>query len=377
MKNRLALYLLFLIVGCNSKVQKQENIGGLVKIDSIQISIDSELIFQDIDPFSETVLLYNQIDSIEAIYVFDFDGNIQSTFSLTNGTLLTPLSFEGNNTIVAYGSEGISTYSFSGKVEHVIAISGAQSKQLPRSDIGQRLENHKDKWITLSKEILNLSNKDLNKFEHARILASMDQNTGKSDFFLKFPQKSVFRSGKYFFKDAWTPVFTFDEDKLHVVFGIEPVIYTYSASPPFDSLFSLPLHLVNYQFFKGADSFSSGLRFFDNSFTSGKILTIHKFQGNFLIAYYPGFNESNTAQQLLGKSTEEAINYLRDMKKKNPNRMAVVDSLGNRLADFAPEGLVATSMLIRNGDLWMLGSPDLEQGENKLKLFKLALKFEK
>jgi hypothetical protein len=96
-----------------------------------------------------------------------------------------------------------------------------------------------------------------------------------------------------------------------------------------------------------------------------------------LIAYYPGFNESNTAQQLLGKSTEEAINYLRDMKKKNPNRMAVVDSLGNRLADFAPEGLVATSMLIRNGDLWMLGSPDLEQGENKLKLFKLALKFEK
>jgi len=70
-----------------SKVPNRRNIGGLVKIDSISnLQFDSELIFQDIDPFSETVLLYNQIDSIERLfYVFDFDGNIQShlLFDLT------------------------------------------------------------------------------------------------------------------------------------------------------------------------------------------------------------------------------------------------------------------------------------------------------
>jgi len=69
---------------------------GLGKIDSIQISIDSELIFQDIGPFfGKLCFYYNQIDSIELFMYLIFDGNIQSTFLLTNGNSFNTLSFDG------------------------------------------------------------------------------------------------------------------------------------------------------------------------------------------------------------------------------------------------------------------------------------------
>lgn len=54
--------------------------------------------------------------------------------------------------------------------------------------------------------------------------------------------------------------------------------------------------------------------------------------------------------------------------------MAVLESLGNLIDDFAPDGLVANSMLVRNGELWMLEKPDQEVEQDYFRLFRVGLK---
>jgi hypothetical protein len=56
--------------------------------------------------------------------------------------------------------------------------------------------------------------------------------------------------------------------------------------------------------------------------------------------------------------------------------MAILDSLGNVINDFVPEGLVPRSMLLRNGELWMMEKPDEEEEKDYFRLFKVGLKTE-
>ena len=61
------------------------------------------------------------------------------------------------------------------------------------------------------------------------------------------------------------------------------------------------------------------------------------------------------------------------MKQKYPNRIAVLDSAGGLIQDFVPEGLEAYSMLVRNGELWMLETPDEEVEQDYFRLIRVGL----
>jgi hypothetical protein len=65
------------------------------------------------------------------------------------------------------------------------------------------------------------------------------------------------------------------------------------------------------------------------------------------------------------------------MQKKYPARIAILDSLGNLVNDFVPDGLIASSMLVRNGELWMQEKPDEEVERDFFRLFRVELKVEK
>jgi len=97
-------------------------------------------------------------------------------------------------------------------------------------------------YLSLSKEILNLSNKDLNKLSMPEFWQAMDQKSlGEiSDFFFdKFPQKECFsKAAKYFFKAClYDTCFHFDvNDKLHVFLEIKPVIYNRMRMLPLPSI---------------------------------------------------------------------------------------------------------------------------------------------
>ena len=111
-------------------------------------------------------------------------------------------------------------------------------------------------------------------------------------------------------------------------------------------------------------------------FTSGLILNIKKFEGYVLVAYFPGYGNLDTEMHFSNKSPEETVAFRDRMKRKYPNRIAVLDSAGGLINDFVPEGLEAHSMLVRNGELWILETPDEEVERDYFRLFRLGLKFD-
>ncbi|WP_338222121.1 hypothetical protein [Algoriphagus sp. oki45] len=61
------------------------------------------------------------------------------------------------------------------------------------------------------------------------------------------------------------------------------------------------------------------------------------------------------------------------MKKDYPNKMAVIDSIGNTLADFTPNGLDINKIMIKNGELWIPENLNTNLNESQLKIYKLKI----
>jgi len=136
----------------------------------------------------------------------------------------------------------------------------------------------------------------------------------------------------------------------------------------------IPLDLEQYEYFKGGNDYRSIADFMHLRNSTGRIETIKRINGYYVVAYFPGFNKVDIDQSLMNKSSEEAKVFRERMQKKYPNRIAILDSLGNRLNDFVPMGLVAEEMLLRNGELWMLEKPDEEVENDYFRLFRVGLK---
>ncbi len=62
--------------------------------------------------------------------------------------------------------------------------------------------------------------------------------------------------------------------------------------------------------------------------------------------------------------------------KKYPNRIQVTDLDGNQLLDFAPDRYHPETMLIRDGQLWVMAKPDPDLEEDFFKVYRLDLKVE-
>src|SRR5690606_16051144 len=202
----------------------------------------------------------------------------------------------------------------------------------------------------------------------------LDPETGKREPFLKIPETSIFRNGKHFFGDSWKPIYTVSEDLIFVAFGIEPVIYAFKSVPPYSLVKRIPLDLEQYRYFKGGNDYHSVDNFMHLRNSTGRIETIKIINGYYIIAYFPGFSKVDIEQGLMNKSPGEAKFFRERMQEKYPNRIAIFDSLGNRLDDFVPKGLVAEEMLLRNGELWMQETPDEEVERDYFRLFRVGLK---
>lgn len=132
--------------------------------------------------------------------------------------------------------------------------------------------------------------------------------------------------------------------------------------------------MPNYNYFKGASEYNhSDIRFFGQNRTSGKILNIKKLDHYFLLAYFPGFDILDREQAF---SNENKEGFWERMREKYPTRIAVVDSQGNLINDFAPDGLWPTTMIVRNGELWMMGKPNGDVELDYFQIFRVGLKID-
>src|SRR5690606_4420855 len=138
-----------------------------------------------------------------------------------------------------------------GKLQSRIKLKDFQAPNSLVKDMGYGMEKLEGKYLYKDQGFRNINYNSTEVYQELRLLIWLDPETGEKEAFIPFPETSIFRSGKYFFRDSWTPIFTLADDLIYVAFGIEPVIYVYETSPPYSLVSSIPLDLPEYWYFKG------------------------------------------------------------------------------------------------------------------------------
>lgn len=381
--------LLFLFIhlsffSCHSKNTANEpslvHRATLEKLDSIQINYLGTPVVHDIDPLSKRVLFMenNAYSRNEEIFVADFDGNILASYIKdgdtkdTYGQIMAPLVLDGEGSFMAYAFNGFMRYDFEGNLISQVKIINFEGPGSTRIiGMGSGLQKSGGQYIYRGiGRNFDYETKDF--FDDYYAMSLLDPLTGNRESIIPLPESGIFRQGKFFFSEAWLPAYYAEDDGLYIVFGLEPVIYVYENQHPFSLLSSIPMELPKYHYFKGASEYNNqDVRFFGHRRSSGRIHNIKKIKDYFVIAYFPGFDASDREESF---SSNRSPDFWERMREKYPLRIAVLDSQGKVINDFVPEGLVATSMLGRNGELWMMGNANGEVELDYFQIFKVGLK---
>jgi hypothetical protein len=330
---------------------------------------DQKVVFTDFFKFSEK------------IYIVNFEGEIESEFSKfgdipdSYGILLSTIRFDGNEAVLIYGSNGFFKYSYGGET-----ISRQKPKNYEMPDrvfktMGYGMEKVGDRHLYINQEFpSNRDYSDKSFINDLYLLKWLCPETGDIEPFIQFPETSIFRNGKLFFRSAWDPAFHAIDGFIYVVFGLEPVIYVYHDTFPYDLVSEIPIKFEEFRNFKGTDAFTFEIEAFLDRFRSAFVENIKKIDDLFVIAYFQGYDQQDLSESNENKSPQEREAFLKKIEKKYPKRIAIVDSLGNVLNDFVPDGLEPSSMLLRNGELWMREKPNEEVEQDYFRLFRVGLK---
>lgn len=348
------------------------------KLDSIRIEFLGNPTVHDLDPISRTIIFMDHKEFSEDIFIADFEGNIRSSFSKfgdmpdTYGRLMSTIRFNGPNSFLVYGYRGFLSYDFNGRLLSLVKYDDFHVPSESRIAMGFGMEKLSNKFIYINQEPRPW---EVHQYKDHKLLSLIDPIGGIRTPIIEFPENSLFLNGKNFFSASWFPVLTNNNDNIYASFGFDPVIYVYAAKEPYALKKSINLHLPNYNYFKGVDN-PDDQKFIGMVFISGKIENIKLVNGYFIVGYFPGYDELDIETNFQNKSQEEAKIFRERMLKKYPPRIAIIDSLGNVINDFVPDGLEPSSMLIRNDELWMLEKPDEEEERDYFRLFRVGLKID-
>lgn len=388
--------ILFILIGlylfsCTSKIEDSKLIEihsnspiiSFEKVDSIKIEYLGNPVVQDIHPGSKNVIFFESEGFSKEIFVAKFDGKITNSFSKSGdkpdsyGILLSSIRFLDENSFLVYGSNGFLTYDLDGKMLARQKLMEFKMPDRPFFGMGHGMEKLGDRYLFVNQEFPpNRDYSDRSFLKHMYLLKWLYPQTGEVTPFIQFPESSIFRNGKFFFRNAWDVVFDLGDGLIYVVFGLEPVIYVFENKPPYTLASDIPIKFNEFRNFKGEDSFTDEIRSFTDRFKSAFIENIKKIDNYFIVAYFPGYDNLDMEESKTNKSPAEWAIFREKIKKKYPYRIAIVDSLGNVINDFVPEGLEPKSMLIRNGELWMMEKPDEELERDYFRLFRVGLKIE-
>jgi hypothetical protein len=373
------LFLLSCRTGSNQDDRNQEKIT-IEKTDSVEIQLNQSFRIHDLSPEQNRIALVSE-DSLVNIVFAEIDGSTVSRFSIRKeepggfGLLMAPIRFLGKDSVIVYSAGGFSTYGISGAIKS--QLTSLKPVFVNRAEPANRtgLEKSADRYLHLYEKSMRNRTLVQDLDQQTKHLVWLDIKTGKREPFLEFPEKSLFRNGKHFFSDAWKPAFTLEGGLIYVVFGIEPTVYVFDATEPYALTSSTPLNLIGYQYYKGSEIKSTALDLFDWPQYSGKILKIHRYHDSLLIVYFPGITPEDTQRLLESNSTIESFNFSREIKRKYPPRLAIVDSLGKASEASVPSGLDIESILVKDGTIWMQEKPDTQVNKNSVRLFKVHPKY--
>ncbi|MCH7412838.1 hypothetical protein MM213_05020 [Belliella sp. R4-6] len=388
-KTLLYLFYFFIIFSCNQKSDEEKSDQNsdlknitLEKLDSIQIEYLGNPIVHDIDPKSKTVLFMEFEEFSNDIMLADFDGNVFNSFSKFGdmpdgyGSLLAPIQILGKDEILAFGLKGFSNYDFQGNLHNQVGLDEIYFPNFRRIAMGHTMNKLGNKYLYLEGGTRDIDYDKINLHSDIFLFNLLDPSTGSKEPIIQFPKTSIYKSGKYFFRNAWSPVFSVVENQVFIAFGGEPVIYNYSGESPFELISSLPIDIPNYRYFEGSNNENLEYDFIGLFLSSARIENIKKVGDYFLVAYFQGYDDVDREYFFANKTPDESKELRERLKEKYPYRLAIFDSLGKRLNDFSPEDYDPTSMLLRDGQLWVMEKPDPEVEKEYFRLYRVGLKGE-
>ncbi|WP_222439159.1 hypothetical protein [Echinicola salinicaeni] len=375
-------------ISCETQEKESSQLGGtkkastikLEKLDSVQIDLLGVPVIHDIDPKTETILFTNDSPNSEDIQVADFVGHIHASFSKLGdipdgyGGLMSPLRIDSDSSFIAYGYNGFLRYDFDENLLSKVKHKDFEYYSFSNKTMGFGMEQLGNRYIYYNQGSRKVDYSSLESYQEMTLMNWLNPETGEKEPFITFPEESLFKNGEHFFRYSWAPAYTSTDDRIYIVFGIEPVIYEYASQPPYALISSIPIELPNYRYFKGGD-LKSASNFMGLFLTTGKISNIKKINDLFLVAYFPGYDAQDREISESNKTPEEAKLFRERMAKKYSQHIAIFDSLGNRLNDFIPNGLRANSMLMRDGQIWMQEKPDPDVEKDYFTIYKVGLKY--
>lgn len=213
---------------------------SLEKLDSVTIHFLGEYSVQDIDPISRTVLFTDNFNYSVEIYLADFDGNIFQNFSKfgdmpdSYGLRMAPIRIIDNSKFLVYGSNGFMIYDFDGNLVSRVKLEDFEMPGRTGGGLSFGMERLENKFLMMNNRFPpNKDYSDIKIYENLYLFDLLYPETGNKESIIQFPETSIFRSGKHFFRNAWDPTFALADNLIYVVFGLEKVIYAFEDSPPY------------------------------------------------------------------------------------------------------------------------------------------------
>ncbi|MCH7412966.1 hypothetical protein MM213_05705 [Belliella sp. R4-6] len=381
MKRQIFLLMsLFLVFSCSEK--SNENNGKaedltLVKSDSLQISYLGLLNLMDVHPKSGRILLFDQ--KKRSLIVSDFDGNnpteIKNETDSPDSYGAFPLGAgkfsEDGKSFTIISNQGVYTYDLEGNL-----INGGkhQEAEMPAFS-GRASADNEFYWIG-DKILTNGAGRteyfrDTPEFyENYTSFAWFDTLDRKVEKFMNFDEQSIFRNGKAHEIPHFIPRMTSAQDRIYFIQGIEPALNIHELKEPYNKIKRVDLAIGDYYFNKGQNFKDVDPRAISMDVYSGMFENIKILDEYILISFFPGVPE-------LDQSKYENVAYMEVIpktRKDYPIRMLILDMEGKKLADYAiPNEFDARQWLVRDGYIWFLGTENLEEEEDFVKVFKVML----
>jgi hypothetical protein len=388
----LQLYIIVLIIFCSCsgpKKMEQEipTTYSLDIIDSLDLNILGDPLIVDVSPKAGRFAFYDFAN--REFIVTDNSGDILGRFSKKEDTpdsygfLMESPGFVDENQLALVGMRGVFIYDLDGnmikKLAHPETLGGAGFMSFSGKGIETVSLSGKQYLLSRSVRTRETFPGEQKFYDSFRALELIDIEDEKFIEIVPFEEGSQFLDGNGYFESDYAPAIEAAEGKLYIALGGEQRLNVYDLSPEgarLDTVVILDLH--------GFGKLSSTPRaeFSEGSITikggTPAIRNLHVVEGKILLQYFGGIPEEKMKEleALYSSGSEEEAELLYDKIESEVNQGVLIldqktlEVIGN--LDF-PKGVNTSGFASGGGFLWMEKSPNEEEEEDFLRIYKVKL----
>lgn len=346
-------------------------------VDSLRVDYLGVLMFMDIHPASEKILLYDIQQS--NFVITSFAGKELHSFSKSGdmpdnfGSFpIAAAKFDNDGaSFTVISNEGVYTYSLHGDL-----INGGKHQATENPSFSGRLAADREfywvdgKILTVGAGRGEHPRNTLEFYENYTSLAWFDTTERKIVPFLKLDENSVFKNGQGHDISHMIPRMAVSDQYIYLIQGIEPALQLYALTPPHQLIRRVDLSIEDYTFNQGEELKSVDPRMISPDIYSGLFENLKTTNDYVLTTFFPGIPE-------IQRMPYEGLPWMEmmpAMRKDFTPRMLVLTKDGEFLDDLVlPSKLWDRQWLVRDEYLWFLKPINLEEEEDFFTIYQVKL----